>query len=351
MMASMDDAMRRDRAVLVAGGEPRRRPGAARPRLAAGAAEVAVARGRRGGRPGALAGAARCRSSRSARVGARCASGWIRWGLGDGPPLVGRRRRSPPPTEAGGGRRGPAAGAAGPRRLRARACATWRACSPTRRVPAGATLEPPRRMEMLLRLALAAEYRDDNTREHTAARRRAGRPARPAARPVRAREVALVRHAAPLHDVGKIAIPDSILLKPGRLTDEEFEVVKTHAEARRARARRTPSRELLEVGRADRAHPPRALGRHGLPGRARPASDIPVVGRLVAVADVFDVLVHERPYKEAWSASRTPRRRSAAARARSSTRTSSRRSTTSARRAGTRYRPPRPDRPGGATPA
>ena len=154
------------------------------------------------------------------------------------------------------------------------------------------------RIEMLRRLALAAEYRDDNTREHT--ERVAALAARLGHR-LGLSELALthIRHAAPLHDVGKIAIPDSILLKPGKLSNAEFEVVKTHAEAG-ARVLADADSELLEVAESiARSHHERWDGTgypDGLSG-----ADIPLVGRLVHVADVFDILVHERPYKDAFS--------------------------------------------------
>jgi response regulator RpfG family c-di-GMP phosphodiesterase len=154
------------------------------------------------------------------------------------------------------------------------------------------------RIEMLRRLALAAEYRDDNTPEHM--QRVAALAARLGQR-LGLTDVALthIRHAAPLHDVGKIAIPDRILLKPGRLSQAEFEVVKTHAEAG-ARVLAEGESELLEVAESiARAHHERWDGSgypDGLSG-----GDIPLVGRLVHVADVFDVLVHERPYKDAFS--------------------------------------------------
>jgi putative two-component system response regulator len=154
------------------------------------------------------------------------------------------------------------------------------------------------RVDLLRRLALAAEYRDDNTREHT--ERVAALAARLAQR-LGLSELAVthIRHAAPLHDVGKIAIPDSILLKPGRLAPEEFEVVKTHAEAG-ARVLADADSELLEVAESiARAHHERWDGT-GYPD-ALVGSEIPLVGRLVHVADVFDVLVHERPYKDAFS--------------------------------------------------
>jgi putative two-component system response regulator len=154
------------------------------------------------------------------------------------------------------------------------------------------------RIEMLRRLALAAEYRDDNTREHT--ERVAALAARLGQR-LGLSELAIthVRHAAPLHDVGKIAIPDSILLKPGRLSAAEFEVVKTHAEAG-ARVLAEAESELLEVAESiARSHHERWDGTGYPDGLA--GADIPLVGRLVHVADVFDILVHERPYKDAFS--------------------------------------------------
>jgi putative two-component system response regulator len=113
------------------------------------------------------------------------------------------------------------------------------------------------------------------------------------------RSVWLIRQAAPLHDLGKIAIPDSILLKPGRLEPEEYEVVKTHA-VLGARVLADSGSELLVVAeQIARSHHERWDGEgypDGLAGEA-----IPLVARLVGVADVFDVLVHERPYKEAWT--------------------------------------------------
>src|SRR3954454_11314334 len=152
--------------------------------------------------------------------------------------------------------------------------------------------------EAAAQAALAAEYRDDNTREHT---ERVAALAARLGRRLGLSELAVthIRHAAPLHDVGKIAIPDSILLKPGRLSAQEFEVVKTHAEAG-ARVLADGESELLEVAESiARSHHERWDGT-GYPD-ALAGADIPLVGRLVHVADVFDVLVHERPYKEAFS--------------------------------------------------
>jgi hypothetical protein len=154
------------------------------------------------------------------------------------------------------------------------------------------------RVDTLRRLALAAEYRDDNSPEHTQ------RVAALAARMGRRlgqddRMVVLIRQAAPLHDLGKIAIPDSILLKPGRLEPEEYEVVKSHA-VLGARVLAEGDSELLRVAeQIARSHHERWDGEGYPDGLAGDA--IPLVARLVGGADVFDVLVHERPYKEAWT--------------------------------------------------
>jgi hypothetical protein len=154
------------------------------------------------------------------------------------------------------------------------------------------------RVDTLERLARAAEYRDDNSPEHT--QRVAALSARMARQMGQDdRMVWLIRQAAPLHDLGKIAIPDSILLKPGRLEPEEYEVVKTHA-VLGARVLSDSGSEVLGVAeQIARSHHERWDGEGYPDGLA--GQDIPLVARLVGVADVFDVLVHERPYKEAWT--------------------------------------------------
>ena len=153
-------------------------------------------------------------------------------------------------------------------------------------------------VDLLHRLGAAAEYRDDNTHEHT---QRVGELAARLARNLGHddRTVWNIRQAAPLHDLGKIAVPDNILLKPGRLTDTEFEVVKTHA-VLGARVLAGGESDLLQTAeRVARTHHERWDGTGYPDGLA--GSAIPIEGRLVHVADVFDVLVHERPYKESWT--------------------------------------------------
>lgn len=153
-------------------------------------------------------------------------------------------------------------------------------------------------VEVLQRLALAAEYRDDNTDEHT---QRVGRTAALLAQQIGLPQdtVKLLRLAAPLHDLGKIGIPDEILLKPGKLSAAEYEVTKTHVTIG-GRILSGSASDLLKLSEQI------ALSHHerwdgaGYP-QGNSGEEIPLVGRIVAVADVFDILTHERPYKESWS--------------------------------------------------
>jgi putative two-component system response regulator len=153
-------------------------------------------------------------------------------------------------------------------------------------------------IEILQRLALAAEYRDDDTGEHT---KRVGEMSAQIAEALGLpeAEVELIRRAAPLHDVGKIAIPDSILLKPGKLTPEEFELIKTHTAlgAKMLSGGRFPLLQRAEE--IALSHHERWDGAGYLSGLQ--GEMIPIVGRIVAVADVFDALTNERSYKKAWS--------------------------------------------------
>ena len=157
------------------------------------------------------------------------------------------------------------------------------------------------RIELLDRLALAAEFRDQETGEHT---RRVGEgSARIAERLDRpAWWVELVRRGAPLHDIGKLGVRDAILLKPGRLDDLEHAAMQEHAEmgARILSGSEAPVLQLAEE--IALTHHERWDG-EGYPRRLA-GEAIPLSGRIVAVVDVFDALTHARPYKEAWPVDR-----------------------------------------------
>jgi putative two-component system response regulator len=151
-------------------------------------------------------------------------------------------------------------------------------------------------IEMLVRLAKAAEYRDDETGEHVW---RVARTSALLARELGLSEehVDLLMRAARLHDVGKIGIPDGILLKPGKLSAEEFEVVKQHTVigAHLLSGGRSPLVKMAELialthhERWDGTGYPR-----GLKGEA-----IPIESRILAVADTFDALTHDRVHQSA----------------------------------------------------
>lgn len=151
--------------------------------------------------------------------------------------------------------------------------------------------------EIVARLAIAGEYRDDGTGEHT---RRVGRNAAAIARLLgwRDDEADLLNSAARLHDVGKIGIRDSVLLKPGKLSDEEFELMRDHTSIGGRILSGGRSKLLRLAEEIAFAHHERWDG-HGYPCRLA-GEEIPQSARIVAVADVLDALTHVRPYKGAW---------------------------------------------------
>jgi putative two-component system response regulator len=152
-------------------------------------------------------------------------------------------------------------------------------------------------LEILHRLAMAAEYRDDCTGQHT---QRVGHLAALLGRAfgLPSEHVEIIRRAAPLHDVGKIGIPDAVLLKPGTLTVEEYVQVKTHTHIGSILLSGSKFAILQMAERIALHHHERwdGLGYYGLKGE-----EIPLEARIVSIADVFDVITHARPYKEARS--------------------------------------------------
>jgi putative two-component system response regulator len=154
-----------------------------------------------------------------------------------------------------------------------------------------------REHEMINRLSRAAEFRDPETGGHI---QRMSNYSQLIADQMGLPQVEqeLILRAAPMHDVGKIAIPDHILLKPGRLDEDEFTIMKTHAEKGWEILRGSRS-SLLDVAAIIALSHHEKFDGSGYPN-AMQGEQIHLYARIVAVADVFDALTSERPYKKAW---------------------------------------------------
>lgn len=157
-------------------------------------------------------------------------------------------------------------------------------------------------LELIQRLGRAAEYKDNETGMHVMRMSHvSGRLALQLGMDDTYAEQLV--HAAPMHDIGKIGIPDAVLLKPGKLDDDELAIMRKHP-AMGAKILENSSSALIRLAHSV------ALYHHekwdgsgyplGLSGEA-----IPLEARIVAVADVFDALLNKRPYKEAWSVDKT----------------------------------------------
>ncbi len=157
-------------------------------------------------------------------------------------------------------------------------------------------------VEIIHRLARAAEYRDNETGMHVI---RISKLCERLARGLGLsdHECHLIRHASPMHDIGKIGIPDHILLKPGKLTLKEWAVMKTHADIGALILSGSESEFLQMAEIIAGSHHERWDG-SGYP-RGLKEEEIPLVSRIVTVCDVFDALTSDRPYKEAWSVENT----------------------------------------------
>jgi len=155
-----------------------------------------------------------------------------------------------------------------------------------------------RSMEMLQRLAGAAEKRDTDTGEHLI---RMSRYSAMLAREIGFSEtdVQVIAMAAPLHDIGKIGIPDNILLAPRRLTESELQVMRTHPEIGHEMLQGSSSDAMKMSADIAHYHHERFDGA-GYPVGLR-GEDIPLSARIVAVADVWDALLSTRPYKRPWT--------------------------------------------------
>jgi putative two-component system response regulator len=156
------------------------------------------------------------------------------------------------------------------------------------------------RLEIVRRLGRAAEYRDNETGFHII---RISKVVALLGKSCGMNEYQcdLLLNAAPMHDIGKIGIPDKILLKPGKFNPEEWEIMKTHARigAEILKGEDSNSELLSLASEIALTHHEKWDG-SGYPN-ALSGEQIPLAGRITALADVFDALTSDRPYKHAWS--------------------------------------------------
>jgi putative two-component system response regulator len=152
-------------------------------------------------------------------------------------------------------------------------------------------------LEAIYRLSRAAEYRDDDTGSHI---RRVSHYAAAVAHRMgeNDRFVETLRHSVPMHDIGKIGIPDSILLKPGKLTPHEWEIMKTHTTIG-GKILHGSDFELIQSAYVITLTHHEKWDGSGYPKGLR-GEDIPIEGRITAIVDVFDALTTKRPYKAAF---------------------------------------------------
>jgi putative two-component system response regulator len=152
-------------------------------------------------------------------------------------------------------------------------------------------------VEVIIRLGKAAEFRDDETGKHieriaayvNLITEKLG---------INREQRIMMQHAAPMHDVGKIGIPDGVLMKAGKLTADEFKIIKLHTVIG-SRILSGTTLPLLELAKEIAISHHERWDGEGYPlGLKR--SDIPISGRIVAIADVFDAITSKRVYKEPW---------------------------------------------------
>lgn len=153
-------------------------------------------------------------------------------------------------------------------------------------------------LDTLYRLALAAEYKDQETAGHldrvsgysTVIAEELG---------MSAAEIDILRQASVMHDVGKLAVPDSVLLKEGKLSSSEWDIIKQHPHFG-GKILHDPSSKMMETAQIIAMSHHEKWDGSGYPNGLS-GEDIPLIGRIVAVADVFDALMSKRSYKEAFS--------------------------------------------------
>jgi len=154
------------------------------------------------------------------------------------------------------------------------------------------------RLQVVRHLGRAAEYRDNETGLHIIRMSKiAALLAKEAG--IKNYECDLLLNASPMHDIGKIGIPDNILLKPGKLDTDEWRIMQTHAKIG-ADILSGDDSDLMKMAHIIALTHHEKYNGKGYPNQLQ-GEEIPTVGRITAIADVFDALTSERPYKKAWS--------------------------------------------------
>ena len=152
-------------------------------------------------------------------------------------------------------------------------------------------------LDTLYRLAVASEYKDNDTAEHI---NRIGLYAETIARRVGLPEdeIYILKHASAMHDIGKLGIPDRVLLKPGKLNEQERKIIETHP-AIGAAILKNPTSDIMKMGRDISLYHHEKWDGTGYP-KGLKGEEIPLFARIVSIVDVFDALMSKRCYKEAF---------------------------------------------------
>jgi putative two-component system response regulator len=155
------------------------------------------------------------------------------------------------------------------------------------------------KVQIVQSLGRAAEYKDNETGMHVL-RMASYCYMLAIASGMSEEDADVLKEAAPMHDVGKIGIPDAVLLKNGKLDDEEWAIMRKHVEMGGDILGDTSESELLSMAKVVALTHHEKFDGSGYPN-GLVGEDIPLIGRIAAIADVFDALTSERPYKKAWS--------------------------------------------------